>query len=136
MDDTNLGYIKPKELQELLESLQEAGESCPGGCAAEAFPAVVAECFACRVPHIVDMGVDMLPSELAWGCPRVLREALSVGQDPDCRGQVPPSHCFQCSQFNRLEDLVVKEAHPLRNPVCPDCQHTEGQTWARSGVLL
>ncbi|EIE22354.1 hypothetical protein COCSUDRAFT_66578 [Coccomyxa subellipsoidea C-169] len=88
VDDTNLGYIKPKELQELLGSMREAAESCPGGCAAEAFPALVAECFACRVPHIVDMGVDMLPSEAAWGCPRVMREALSVGQDPDCRGQV------------------------------------------------
>ncbi|CAL8468683.1 g8223 [Coccomyxa elongata] len=88
VDDTHLGYIKLIELEELLESFQEAAQRCPGSCAAEAFPALVAECFACRVPHIVDMGVEMLPSETAWSCSRVLREALSVGQDPDCRGQV------------------------------------------------
>ena len=98
VDDTHLGYIKLRELEELLDSFQEAAQRYPGSCAAEAFPALLAECFACRVPHIVDLGVEMLPSERAWSCLRVLREALSVGQDPDCRGQVlsKPSHARPC----------------------------------------
>ncbi len=106
VDDTHLGYIKLMELEELLESFQEAAQRCPGSCAAEAFPALMAECFACRVPHIVDVGVEMLPSESAWSCSRVLREALSVGQDPDCRGQVSahPTPCLapdMCQDANR-----------------------------------
>ena len=48
-----------------------------------------AECLACRAPPIVDVGLAQLAlADEAWTCPRVLEEALSVGQDPDCRGQV------------------------------------------------
>ena len=47
-----------------------------------------AECLACRAPAIVDVGLAQLAlADEAWTCPRVLEEALSVGQDPDCRGQ-------------------------------------------------
>ena len=53
-----------------------------------------AECLACRAPPIVDVGLAQLAlADEAWTCPRVLEEALSVGQDPDCRGQVRHSAC-------------------------------------------
>jgi len=91
VDDTHLGYMALAELRALLGEFRAEAERSSGGCAAAAFPALVAECFACRVPVIVDVGVEALASEAAWACACVLREALSAGQDPDCRGQVP---CF------------------------------------------
>ena len=50
---------------------------------------LVAECLACRAPEIVAIGVKLLAAhEGVWNCKRVLQEALSAGQDPDCRGNV------------------------------------------------
>ena len=59
------------------------------GCTSTRAGRPPAECLACRAPPIVDVGLAQLAlADEAWTCPRVLEEALSVGQDPDCRGQV------------------------------------------------
>lgn len=88
MDDTFLGHISFKELQSVLAEFSAASEASPVSAAAATFAALVAECLACREAEIVALGVQHLASEAAWSCPRALQEALSVGQDPDCRGKV------------------------------------------------
>jgi hypothetical protein len=89
VDDTFLGYISAKELQGLLAEFGAASERSPISCATSAFAALVAECLACHDAKIVALGVEHLASDAAWNNARVLQEALSVGQDPDCRGKVP-----------------------------------------------
>ena len=90
VDDTYLGYISLAELRGLLADCSGANP-LRSGCAPAALAELVAECLACRAPDIVALGVSYLGEEDAWGCARVLHEALSVGQDPDCRGNV---RCF------------------------------------------
>jgi hypothetical protein len=94
VDDAYLGYVGVPELLALLgESL--AAASAPNGAATAplgVYRALVAECLACRAPGIVDVGLAQLAlAPEAWTCPRVLAEALAVGQDPDCRGQARPA---------------------------------------------
>ncbi|KAK9840929.1 hypothetical protein WJX81_000905 [Elliptochloris bilobata] len=91
VDDAYLGYISIPELLALLgEALAgSAGSGAPAAAALAVYRSLVAECLACRAPAIVDVGLAQLAlADEAWTCPRVLEEALSVGQDPDCRGQV------------------------------------------------
>jgi hypothetical protein len=110
VDDAYLGYVSVAELLALLgEAL--AAASAPGGGAAAplaVYRALVAECLACRAPGIVDVGLAQLAlAPEAWTCPRVLAEALAVGQDPDCRGQARPAGAPQQAHV-----LLVAQASP------------------------
>ena len=94
VDDSYLGYISVPELLGLLSEALAASASSGGAAAAAlaVYRALVAECLACRAPAIVDVGLAQLAlADEAWTCPRVVQEALSVGQDPDCRGQARPA---------------------------------------------
>lgn len=94
VDDAYLGYISVPELLGLLSEALAASATSGGAAAAAlaAYRALVAECLACRAPAIVDVGLAQLAlADEAWTCPRVVQEALSVGQDPDCRGQARPT---------------------------------------------
>ncbi|KAK9829695.1 hypothetical protein WJX72_007404 [[Myrmecia] bisecta] len=88
VDDTYLGYVSLADLQSYLGDL--VGRSLARGSQqAHIFFAIVAECLACRSPDIVRVGVhSMSKHKAAWEHPRVILEALSVAQDPDCRGTV------------------------------------------------
>jgi len=90
VDDCYLGYIPFEDLQGLLEELS-AGRTEEGQSdrVKAAFACLLAECFACRSLAMVRLAVEFLNGyESAWNDARVLSEALAVGQDPDCRGQV------------------------------------------------
>ncbi len=87
MDDTYLGYIGLPELRGLLAGASP-GNAGRAGCAGAVFAELVAECLACRAPEIVDLGCGFLAEADAWASARCLHEAMSVGQDPDCRGNV------------------------------------------------
>lgn len=115
VDDTHLGYMALAELRALLGEFRAEAERSSAGCAAETFPALVAECFACRVPVIVDVGVDALASEAAWACGCVLREALSAGQDPDCRGQVPNFSALPFASPIIRTDTARSSRQPTKN---------------------
>ena len=94
VDDAYLGYIGVPELLALLGESLAAASALDGGATAPlgVYRALVAECLACRAPGIVDVGLAQLAlAPEAWTCPRVLAEALAVGQDPDCRGQARPA---------------------------------------------
>ena len=88
VDDTFLGYVLLSELQSMMDQFAEVALSAPEGKAALAFPMLVAECLACREPGLINTGIDFLVVDAAWSDAQVLQEALSVGQDPDCRGKV------------------------------------------------
>lgn len=90
VDDCYLGHIPFEELQGLLEELSsgrtEEGQS---ERVRATFGCLLAECFACRNLLMVRLAIEFLNAyESAWNDKRVLHEALAVGQDPDCRGQV------------------------------------------------
>ena len=88
MDDTFLGYVRLSELQSVMDQFAEATLNAPGSRAARVFPMLVAECLACREPGLINTGIDFLAFDAAWNDAQVVQEALSVGQDPDCRGKV------------------------------------------------
>ena len=88
MDDTFLGYVLLSELQSMMDQFAEVTLAAPEGKAALVFPMLVAECLACREPGLINTGIDFLVVDAAWSDAQVLQEALSVGQDPDCRGKV------------------------------------------------
>ena len=102
VDDTFLGYVRLSELVSLMDQFAEVRLSAQACKAARVFPMLVAECLACREPGLINTGIDFLAFDAAWNDRQVLQEALSVGQDPDCRGKVRPdcthtpaasSHC-------------------------------------------
>ena len=88
MDDTFLGYVRLSELQSVMDQFAEVTLNAPDSRAARMFPMLVAECLACREPGLINTGIDFLAFDAAWSNGQVLQEALSVGQDPDCRGKV------------------------------------------------
>lgn len=88
VDDTFLGYVHLSELQSMMDQFAEVAASAGDSKCAAVFPMLVAECLACREPGLINTGVDFLAFEAAWNNTQVLQEALSVGQDPDCRGKV------------------------------------------------
>lgn len=88
VDDTFLGYVRLSELQSMMDQFAEITLSAPDSKAARVFPMLVAECLACREPGLINTGIDFLAFDAAWNDSQVLQEALSVGQDPDCRGKV------------------------------------------------
>lgn len=88
MDDTFLGYVRLSELQSAMDQFAEVTLSAADSKAAAVFSMMVAECLACREPGLINTGIDFLAFDAAWNDAQVLQEALSVGQDPDCRGKV------------------------------------------------
>ncbi|CAL5221592.1 g3811 [Coccomyxa viridis] len=88
VDDTFLGYVRLSELQSVMDQFAEVTLNAPDSKAARVFPMLVAECLACREPGLINTGIDFLAFDAAWNDGQVVQEALSVGQDPDCRGKV------------------------------------------------
>lgn len=91
VDDTFLGYVRLSELQSVMDQFAEVTLNAPDSKAARVFPMLVAECLACREPGLINTGIDFLAFDAAWNDGQVVQEALSVGQDPDCRGKVSVS---------------------------------------------
>lgn len=114
VDDTFLGYVRLSELQSMMDQFAEVAASAGDSKCAAVFPMLVAECLACREPGLINTGVDFLAFEAAWNNNQVLQEALSVGQDPDCRGKVGTrcriiQHIVCCASF-RVSSMEVKVA--------------------------
>lgn len=106
VDDTFLGYVRLSELQSVMDQFAEVTLNAPDSKAAHAFPMLVGECLACREPGLINTGIDFLAFEAAWNDTQVVQEALSVGQDPDCRGKV----CVSSRSIHQLSVTATIDA--------------------------
>ena len=121
VDDCYLGYIKFEELREVLEEFSagrtEAGKE---DRVTAAFRGLLAECLACRNAELAALAVEYIEVyDAAWNDRRVLYEAMAVGQDPDCRGQVtaaPTRWVWSIRLLGLFHGFDVVYRFNLRNP--------------------